>query len=48
MLKGTLLFVGGVVAGVFGCYAAKKGWYSTTFKYMSDKCKLVEIAVRRA
>lgn len=48
MLKGTLLFVGGVFAGVLGCYAAKKGWYSTSFKWMTDKSKQLEIAVRKA
>jgi hypothetical protein len=48
MLKGTLLFVGGVFAGVLGVYAAKKGWYSTSFKFMAEQSKKLEIAVRQA
>jgi hypothetical protein len=48
MIKGTLLFIGGMAAGVLGCYAAKKGWYSRTFAWLAAKSKVLEVAVRAA
>jgi hypothetical membrane protein len=48
MIKGSLLFIGGMFAGVMGVYAAKKGWYSTSFAYMAAKSKQLEAAVRQA
>lgn len=48
MIKGSLLFIGGVVAGVLGVYAAKKGWYSKSFAWLAAKSKSLEVAVRAA
>lgn len=48
MIKGSLLFIGGVVTGVLGVYAAKKGWYSRTFAWLAAKSKAMEVAVRAA